>query len=217
MATFLILLGFLVLPACAEKSAGGKPTPPRVHPVTGSKLFALAPALEVSPDAGEIYLHCKVSLDTGILEFLLVQGSKKAYESALTTETSPSQLMAGMILLKWKPGDLLTITLLKDKDTLPLPSLLRSREKSAAGTGLRWRLAGSNHEEVEQGGKGFWADQEGIHIALVERAEAVIQLDGDLKNPYHNAGFGYELRPGQAHKKGAPITLIIRKAKPKAP
>lgn len=213
----LALIGSLVLSVFPEQGVGGKPMGPRIHPVTGAKLFTFAPGLEISPDARELYLHSKVSLDSGILEFLLVQGKKKAYESALSTDASPSQLMAGMILLKWKPGDLLAITLLQDKDTLPLTALLRARDTVAPGPDLGWRLAGSNHDEVEKNRNSFWADQEGIHIALVERPESVVQLDGSLKNPYHNAGFGYAIRPARNRKSGTAITLIIRKAMPKAP
>lgn len=215
--TLIIILSLPFFPAAAGKNAVGNQIAPRIHPVTGSKLFALNPGLDIAPDVQEIYLQSRVALDTGILEFLLVQGKRKAYESALSTDASPSQLMAAMILLKWKPGDQLAITLLQGKDTLPLAALLRSREAEGARSDLHWRLAGSNHDDVEKGKQGFWADEEGIHVSLVERAESVIQLEGSLKNPYHNASFGYEIRPDRARRAGAAITLIIRKASAKSP
>lgn len=206
-------------------SASQAPAPPRLHPVTGAKLFRLSQDLEVDPQAGALYLESKVSLDSGILEFLVVQGETKAYESALSTSASPSQLMAGMLLLKWKPGDELSILALRGKDTVPLEKLLyarnppaksktRAKAKTKADSGLRWRLTGSNHAELEKSPGGFWADREGIHVALVERAEALVQLQGDLKNPYHNSAFGYEIRPGTSGGKGQAVTLIFRKAGP---
>lgn len=209
-------------PKPAETKAGAPQTPaaPRVHPVTGAKVFSLHPGLEVDPAAGELYLESKVCLDSGILEFLVVQGETKAYESALSTSASPSQLMAGMLLLKWKPGDELSILALRGKDTVPLEKLLHARAPQAAKAkaktrpGLRWRLTGSNHAEMEKSPGGFWADKEGIHAALVERAEAVVQLQGDVKNPYHNSAFGYEIRPGTSGGKGQAVTLIFRKARP---
>lgn len=201
--------------------ASQAPAAPRLHPVTGAKLFALHPGLEIDPAAGELYLESKVCLDSGILEFLVVQGEAKAYESALSTTASPSQLMAGMLLLKWKPGDELSILALRGKDTIPLEKLLHARNpapkpKAKAKPGLRWLLTGSNHAEMEKSPGGFWADREGIHVALVERTESLVQLQGDLKNPYHNSAFGYEIRPGTSGGKGQAVTLIFRKAGPKA-
>lgn len=207
----LSLLAVLLLAVPASVPAA-KPAEPRIHPATGAKLYPLHPGLEVDPSAGELYLAAKVCLDSGILEFLLVRGETKAYESALSTETRPSQLMTGMLLLKWQPGDLLSILALRGKDTVSLDALLRTRSRKAAG-GFRWRIIGSNHAGMDAAKGGFWADKEGIHVALVDRPEAVVQLDGDLKNPYHNAGFGYAMGPG-AGSKGTPITLVFRKAKP---
>lgn len=236
----IYILAMRLLPACilplvllgppasraVEPAAGAaknRPVAPRIHPATGAKLYSLHPGLEVDAAAGELYVESKVCLDSGILEFLLVQGETKAYESALSTDASPSQLMAGMLLLKWKPGDLLSILLLRGKDTLALDELLQARDPKAPKSnrkGFRWRLAGSNHgemqaseTEVQASGTGFWADREGIHVTLVERAEAVVQLEGDTKNPYHNARFGYTLRRGAVAKMGQPLTLIFRKAK----
>ena len=53
----------------------------------------------------------------------------------------------------------------------------------------------------------------GLRTAEGHRGLPVAKLDGDLKNPYHNAGFGYAMGPG-AGSKGTPITLVFRKAKP---
>jgi hypothetical protein len=206
-----------VKPSSIAVAAGGtpkRPSPPRIHPVTGAKLYALQPGLEVAPDRQEIYVEAKVGLDTGILEFLLVQGETKAYESALTTAASPSQLMAGMILLKWRPGDLLDIMALHGGDTLSMDTLLRARDPESPRKVFRWRLLGSNHAEMEKTGSGFWADREGVHIALVERPEAVVQLEGDVKNPYHNAAFGFEIPPGTLGGKGRQVTLVFRKTRP---
>lgn len=216
LSVLLVLLaapgsGVSADPVAKAPGAAAKPAPPRIHPVTGARLYALQPGLEVDPSAGELYVAAKVCLDTGILEFLLVRGETKAYESALSTEAQPSQVMAGMLLLKWKPGDLLSIVALRGQDTLALDAFLRARNRKASG-GFSWRLTGSNHAGMESAKGGFWADREGIHVALVDRPEAVVQLEGDRKNPYHNAGFGYAMGPG-AGGKGAPLTLIFRKLK----
>ncbi len=208
----MVLAMALVLAIALESSAAG-PVAPRLHPATGAKVYALHPGLEIDPRAGELYVESKVCLDSGILEFLLVRGDTKAYESALSTTAGPSQVMAGMLLLKWKPGDTLSIVMLRGRDTLPLEALLRKRDPKGGPAGFRWRLRGSNHGEMERDKAGFEADREGIHVALVERAEAVVQLEGDLKNPYQGAGFGYEIRPGGAGRAGQPITLIFRKGK----
>jgi hypothetical protein len=122
-----------------------------------------------------------------------------------------------MLLLKWRPGDLLAITALHGRDSLSLDTLLRARDPESIRKGFRWRLLGSNHAEMEKTGSGFWADREGIHIALVERPEALIQLEGDVKNPYHNAAFGFEIPPGTLGGKGRPVTLVFRKARPAGP
>jgi hypothetical protein len=196
-------------------SASQRFTAPRVHPVTGSKVYPLAAGLEIDPAAGVLYLETRVCLDSGILEFLVVQGEAKAYESALSASASPSQLVAGALLLKWKPGDELSILALHGLDTIPLDRLLHARSrpkgKSKGRPDFRWKWMGSNLETLEKSRDGLWADREGIHIALVERQEALVQMTGDLKNPYHNSAFGYEIRPGQGISKGKPILLLLRK------
>lgn len=190
--------------------------PPRIHPVTGAKLNAFDAGVELDLEAKRIYIDAKASLDTGILEFLLVQGAKKAYESALSTPAKPSQVMAAMLLLGMAPGDPLSITLLAGKDTLPMAALIRSRDtavaKADAGLPMRWNLAASNYAETRTGKVPFAADAEGILISLVDRSEAVVELGGRLTNPYRNAYFGYAMARGAARPKpGAPVTLILAK------
>jgi hypothetical protein len=206
---FLLLTGFFVDGSSAPPP--GSPAVPRVHPVTGAKLHLVHPGLELDTKDGRIYVQAQVCLDSGILEFLLVQGDGKAYESAFSTRVSPSQLMAAMLLLDWKPADSLEIVFLLGKDTVPPDRFLRRRDSAASRADLRWRLSGSNFSELSEGKAGFQADREGIHIALVDRPEALIRLEGDPRNPYHNAAFGYVLRTSRAIRSGTPVTLILRK------
>ncbi|GEM_PF-6879850 len=202
-------------PSPVGSGAGKGSVPPHNHPVTGAKLYAISPGLDFDPKAKQIYLESRVCLDSGILEFLLVQGKHKAYESALSTEVSPSQTMTAMLLLGWKPEDSLNIILLAGKDTLPLTRLIRNRDTTVAvGRPLHWRLTGSNYAETRTGKSPFAADREGIHIALVDRSEALLQVQGEKKNPYHNAYFGYEMNRSARPKSGTAITLILEKAGP---
>lgn len=199
-------------PGAGNPPAGqGKPVPPRVHPVTGAKLYALGPGLAVDKANREIYLEAKTCLDSGILEFLLVQGSRKAYESAFTTAALPSQLMAAMLLLDWKTGDPLRITLLAGRDTLSPREFLERRDPDSRDT-LRWLLAGSNYARM--GREGFLADQEGILVSLVERSEAVVGKRGDVRNPYHSDRFGYAVRRTSGRKPGYAVTFIFRREQP---
>jgi hypothetical protein len=217
-ALFLILI---LSAAFAAFSQGPGPVAPRIHPVTGAKLHRIQPGLELDAVTGRIYLDAKVCLDTGVLEFLLVQGKKKSYESLFSTEVKPSDFMTAALLLRWQQGDPIRIVLLSGKDTVPLEKYLRNRDTASAAVAsakkasapMRWRLSGSNYWDKNKSKTkdGFWADQEGIHIAVVERAEALIHLDGDLKNPYSNSAFGYDVNPAKPGRLEAPVTLIFSK------
>jgi hypothetical protein len=192
-----------------------QPTLPRNHPVTGAKLYTIQPGLEIEPKGKQIYLETRICLDSGILEFFLIQGKQKAYESILTTEASPSQLMSAMLLLGWKPNDALKIILLSGKDTLPISRLIRNRDVSVApAKDLGWSLLGSNYADFQQKRAPFAADQEGIHMALIDRSEALVEFTGGKKNPYHNSTFGYEINRASHFKVGTAITLIFQKTTP---
>lgn len=102
----------------------------------GADALIRYPGVEIDRAAGEVRVEAKLSPDLHfrptMLEFILIRGISRAYESAFITDAKPSHIHLGLLLLGLKPGPM----------PEPEPEGLRSRPLE--------RPAGEVEEEEEQ-------------------------------------------------------------------
>ena len=126
-------------PAPADRPAAREPKPASAAaPATPAKAKPVRFShLTIDPTAGEIRIAATVAGAEYSLEFFLVSGEEKAYESVLKTPAKPWQVHAGLLMLGLTPG----VPGRYHGDTYIPP------RGAALGISLRWTdSAGKKHE-----------------------------------------------------------------------
>lgn len=177
----------------------------------------------------EILVDAALAIDQGILEYLLVGDTGKAYESVLTVKNNkPSELNIALLLIgcrafpfdrlkdymqnntapeEWQhevKESSLEISFKIDGTRYPLDALISSREKSPGE--LVWVYTGGQVVDNQ----GYKADHEHSYIAIWPDPVCPINLLSKTQNPYKGE-FGFEINPKIEVKKNTRIQIIIRK------
>jgi hypothetical protein len=170
----------------------------------------------------------RVSLTSGILEFIAVEQGGRDYESLFTLDCKPSALKFALLLIGCetgavprevksgeKAGDRLRIEVEWQADgkskRVPLEKLLVDRKTKKSPAELPWVFTGSRFVKDIEGREVFLADAEQAFISLWWNPAVLINVGGEFGNPYHGDDQGFEANAAAIPPKGTPIKLIFHK------
>ena len=162
----------------------------------------------------------KVALTDGILEFIAVEPEGRDYESLLTLDCKPSELKFALLLIGCEEGEkkgsllILEVEWLQDRKAkrVPVEQLLLDRRTRKPAKRLSWRFTGSYFTTHPISGREvFQADEEAAFIALWWEPSVLINVVGDLGNPYRGDDQGFEVLKKAVPPLGTPVKLILRR------
>ncbi len=197
--------------------------------IRSTKEAVIIHNISINKISKEILVDATLSIDQGILEYLLVTDTGKAYESALKLQgNKPSDLNVALLLIGCKAlpfnelknymgngvtqehwnatikDAVLEITLKIDGTSYPVDTLISSREDQPGD--FVWIYTGG----MVIKDKGYAGDFEYSYIAIWPDPVCPINLLSKSKNPY-KGNFGFEINPKIEIKKNAKVQIIIRK------
>lgn len=178
----------------------------------------------------EIRIKCKLAIEQGILEYLLVEERGKTYESILkVVENKPSDLQFALLLLGFEPlsykeyqdlrdnpqapeilkdkNCLLEINVWHNGESVPFSTLLSSREEQPEADFL-WVFTGSFFSANNK----YVADLSGSCISIWPDLEAVVNLLSSAGNPYRGE-LGFEMAANLKFKRNDDFILILKGVK----
>jgi hypothetical protein len=217
-ARCLLILGLATANSLAETSDLAR---------TGSIIHL--PGLEIrGGDKKSIEATGRVSLTTGILEFVAVESGGRDYESLFTLDCKPSALKFALLLIGCETGavphevksgarvgDRLHLEVEWQSDgkskRLPVEKLLVDRKKKKSPAELPWVFTGSRFVKDIEGREVFLADSEQAFISLWWNPAVLINVGSEFGNPYHGDDQGFEVNAAEIPPKNTPIKLILRK------
>jgi hypothetical protein len=175
----------------------------------------------------EIRINCSLAIESGILEFFLVDTAGRTYESVFKiNDNKPSELHFMLLLLGYEPIPyneyykilksenaleqlkqkkcLLRIEISHNGKTIPLSSLLKNRETKESKEAF-WVFTGASFNQKNQ----YTADYSDVYISIWPENAAVINLLADTGNPYRGE-LGFEINENHGFPKDEAFTLILR-------
>jgi hypothetical protein len=191
------------------------------------------PGIRVFPAEKRVEVDTRLSLNEGIIEFLMVQKAGKDYESLLVTEAKASHLKValGLIGLKKKvveltkegmvksvPGHALIDgavaihikwELKKEKTTSTVEDLLIRRSTKKTPPTAPWIFTGSRIRDIEGAGKVFGGDYEKVSAGIWYDGSAILNYSVRSRNPYWGDDAGFMVNKDEAPPLGTKITVII--------
>jgi len=191
------------------------------------------PGISVFPSEKRVEVDAKLSLDDGIVEFLLVQKAGKDYESLLVTDGKASHLKVALGLLglmesedeltkegmvKSVPGNALidgavSVQLkweVKGKvRTSTVEDLLIRRATKKSPPTAPWIFNGSRIRDIEGVGKVFAGDYEKALAGVWYDRSAVLNYSVRSRNPYWGDDAGFIVNKDEAPPKDTQVTVII--------
>lgn len=170
----------------------------------------------------------KVSLTSGILEFIAVEQGGRDYESLFTLECKPSALNFALLLIGCETGAVprevksggkvggrlrLEVEWQADGKSkrVPLEKLLINRKTKKSPAELPWVFTGSKFVKDIEGREVFLADSEQAFISLWWSPAVLINVAGEFGNPYRADDQGFEANTSAIPAKDTPVKLIFRK------
>ncbi|MDA0837851.1 MAG: YdjY domain-containing protein [Planctomycetota bacterium] len=191
------------------------------------------PGIRVFPSEKRVEVDAKLSLNEGIIEFLLVQTEGKDYESFLVTEAKASHLNValGLIGLKKKEVELTKEGMVKSvpghalidgaatiqlrwewrgkKSTSAVEDLWIRRSTKKTPPPAPWIYVGSRIRDIEGVGKVFGGDYEKVLAGVWYDPSAVLNYSVSARNPYWGDDAGFMVNKDEAPPLGTLITVII--------
>jgi hypothetical protein len=169
----------------------------------------------------------KVATTNGILEFIVVEGESRDYESVFSTAAKPSVFQAALFGLGCetgkvqrstataKAGTSLTIEVEWKRDSqpvrVPVEKTLIDRKTKQPPANLPFFFNGSFFTlHPITSNRVFQADAEQAHIALWWQPAIPVNIGGDFGNPYKGEAHGFEVNSAVVPPKGTPVTIILR-------
>ncbi|MFC1671900.1 YdjY domain-containing protein [Planctomycetota bacterium] len=213
-----------------ESKEGEKAAPEKEEPKkTGF------PGLEIDIEKKSVTATGKVCLTKGIVEYLIVAGGGKEYESVLSMDAKPSHLHAALLMVGGQVGkvaeELMGDDKAKAKDkpdkaaslftmnvewiddgkkvSFPGEMLLHDREKKTTGRDLAWAFTGSMFYKLEDGRERYLADEDGSIVATYYDDGAILNLAVQSKDPYRGSSFGYEVNEKRIPPKGTTVLITF--------
>lgn len=189
-------------------------------------------------DANPPYIEAKgkVSITTGMLEFIAVEPKGRDYESLFVLDCKPSALQFALLLIGCHtgivqkvayfpipvptPGTSLAIdvqwkTVDGEVRRVPIEKWLLNRKTEKPPANLCWIFNGSTFVKHPVNGQPiFLSDAERAHIALWEQPSILINLDSPAGNPYQGDQQGFDVNTTAVPPAGTAVTLIFRATKP---
>lgn len=210
-------------PATPEAAASAAPaqTPPAGAPAAGEARIIRYPGIEVDLGKREIRIEATVSeeLNWGepLLEFALMNGREKGYETLFITDSNPAQIHLGMILLGLRPAPLpkkmidqpgrpekfppampplIEVFVRWQTDgglkTAPLEDLLVQRKDRARPKGLLFAFTGSQMVDYE-GKPTLAAALSGYIVTVLYNPVSILNLAWYEASPYNDDISGYSV------------------------
>ncbi len=219
----------------SQQAASGQPADqPGAPPIQRIDEFRLRVGqVFVDRKARKVEMPARVNMTEGILEYYAVGSNGKLHESVLELLPEPSHLHLALLLIGLEPTvwDPATVDQMPKAKTLGSPlelwvewdadgehhraraeSWLYNRGVKAAPTAQAWVFQGST----------FWnnryaADTDRSVIGLIPDSQTVINIVGDIGNPYRGDAQGYEVYTAKIPPKGTSVTVVIEPRAAEAP
>jgi hypothetical protein len=191
------------------------------------------PGIRVFPTEKRVEVDANLSLNDGIVEFLMVQKAGKDYESLLITDAKASHLSValGLIGLKKKEVELTKEGMVKSVPghalidgavsvqlkweikgkvrTSTVEDLLIRRSTEKTPPTAPWIFIGSRIRDLEGVGKVFAGDYEKVLAGVWYDGSAVLNYSVRSRNPYWGDDAGFIVNKDEVPPRGTQVTVII--------
>jgi hypothetical protein len=194
-------------------------------------------AIRIAVQERALFVPAHTVLDSGILEYLAVAPSGKAYESVMVLECNPKDFHAALLLINAKPGAIVASEQAADSikvlgDTLSceiiytekaktrtIPALdlifargLDAQTEKELKRGIRWVFNGSRTIDVNGSGKIVHESiVTGSLIGLFIDPAAEINISTFTQTPYRGAEAGFTVNTNIVRGLGANYLLKIKR------
>ncbi|MDP7254731.1 MAG: YdjY domain-containing protein [Planctomycetota bacterium] len=191
------------------------------------------PGIRVFPASKRVEVDAKLSLNDGIIEFLMVQKAGKDYESLLVTDAKASHLNValGLIGLKKREVELTKDGMVKSvpgyalidgavsiqikwnskgkKTTSTVEDLMIRRTTKKTPPAAPWIFTGSRIRDIEGAGKVFGGDYEKVSVGVWYDRSAILNYSVRSRNPYWGDDAGFMVNKDDSPPPGTKVTVII--------
>jgi len=179
-------------------------------------------ALRIDLEAHSVEIPAAVALKEGILEYLVVTISGKAYESAFTADVVPLHLRLALTLAGFEEatpdnprgGDAVRVLVryanaAGKEMSVPATALLVDRRTGRAPPALSWRFTGSDVHDGQ-----VTADSTGSLVATRFDPTALVNATLDTGNPYEGPQTGLGVNKAVMPAVGTPVRLLLVRETP---
>ncbi len=179
----------------------------------------------------------RICLTSGILEYLVVAGEGKTYESVLEMDVNPSDLHAALLMIGAVPGAIeeeftgdrkgdpadvekkgkasrfgMSVQWTRNGKTVEMPAeeLLYNRKKDSAGHDFIWVFTGSYFYRDKNGNEHYSADEGKSIAGIWYDGSALFNLAEKSKNPYRGGSFGFEVNTRKVPPKDTVVEIVFQ-------
>ncbi len=216
------------LNALSDQAAEGQPVDkPGAPPIQRIDQYRLRVGqVFVDRKQRRVDIPSRLNMVEGILEYYAVASNGKLHESVLEVLPEPSHIHLGLLLVG------LETTVWDRSDPNKMPSITKAG--SPLDLYVEWTHDGKTRRERAEyflynrkakgapppqtwrfQGSVFWnnryaADLDRSVVGLIPDEQTVVNIVGDIGNPYRGDDLGYEVYKEHVPPKGTPVTLVLQ-------